>query len=83
MPHSQFFLKPRMREDCPREIDMTATTPVPHWNPTGDRPQRVPTEAYRTFMECVQKYVDEQTSCGIREIEKEAKRARRKAEKAR
>ena len=34
-------------------------------------------------MECVQKYVDEQTSRGIREIEKEAKRARRKAEKAR
>lgn len=41
------------------------------------------TETYRTFMECVQKYVDEQTSRGIREIEKEAKRARRKAEKAR
>ena len=41
------------------------------------------TEIYRAFMKYVQKYVDEQTRRGIREIEKEAKRARRKVEKTR
>ena len=41
------------------------------------------TGVYRTFMKYVQKFVDEQTRRGIREIEKEARHARREAGKAR
>ena len=41
------------------------------------------TEVYRTFMKYVQRFVDEQTRRGIREIEKEARHARREAGKTR
>ena len=40
---------------------------------------RESTENCRTFLELVQQYVDDMTKRGIREIEKEAEDARRKA----
>ena len=40
------------------------------------------TENYRRFMDLVQKYVDEESERGIREIRKEVERERRKAAKA-
>ena len=40
------------------------------------------TENYRRFMNLVQKYVDEESERGIREIRKEVERERRKAAKA-
>ena len=40
------------------------------------------TENYRRFMDLVQKYIDEESERGIREIRKEVERERRKAAKA-